>query len=177
MLPMTKTKAIAAVVIVGVVASAGAWFFATPYLALRGIRKAADARDGATLAGYVDFPALQASLKTNLDSHLATAGGAATGAGANNALVNFGTALLGALAAPAIDALVTPETLSLLLHGKKPGDPSVGVTTDVDMSMGYSDANTFVVDVKPKGSPDQPIELVLKRAGLATWKLSSVRIP
>jgi Tfp pilus assembly protein PilX len=37
--------------------------------------------------------------------------------------------------------------------------------------------NTFLVTVKTKGSIGPPIGLVLKRSGLASWKLSALTFP
>ena len=38
------------------------WLALTPYLAVRGMKSAADAKDSAALSAYVDFPAVRESL-------------------------------------------------------------------------------------------------------------------
>jgi hypothetical protein len=43
--------------------------------------------------------------------------------------------------------------------------------------MGYSSFDHFIVDAKQKSTTDPPIELLFTRSGLATWKLTSVRLP
>ena len=42
--------------------AAAGWWFASPWLALKGMRDAAAARDVRTFSGYVDYPAVRADL-------------------------------------------------------------------------------------------------------------------
>jgi hypothetical protein len=155
----------------------GVWIYFTPFLALRSMRSAAEAGDGAALSGYVDFPAVRESLKTTVSGRVASAT-----QGVDNPLAMLGAAVASALANPMIDALVTPESLALILRGVKPepgGAARVALPSesDVETTESYGDLNTFFVTVKTKGSPTAPIGLVLKRSGLASWKLSALTFP
>ncbi|HEX7669367.1 MAG TPA: hypothetical protein VF395_07290, partial [Polyangiaceae bacterium] len=99
--------------------------------------------------------------------------------GVNNPLAALGAAFATALTSPMIDAFVTPASLALILNGVKP-DPGAPATValpsenDVETTEGYGDLNTFLVTVKAKGSTGSPVGLVLKRSGLASWKLSAL---
>ena len=42
--------------------------------------------------------------------------------------------------------------------------------------MGYESPSQFVFAIKPQGSDDDPVELVLRREGLWGWKLAGLRI-
>jgi hypothetical protein len=43
--------------------------------------------------------------------------------------------------------------------------------------MSYRDFNTFVVTLKDRKDPRQPLGLIFKRDGIAAWKLSSLELP
>ena len=157
------------------------WLFFTPHLAVRGMRAAAEARDAAALADYVNFPALKESLKGGLTAKLASfASKDLTG----NPFAAFGAALATAMMGPMIDALVTPEALAMMLKGEKPKPtgPAKKPTpndddVEVDVSMSYETLNRFVVAARRKGSSEAPMSLVFTRDGLFSWKLSAIRLP
>ncbi|PTU67007.1 MULTISPECIES: DUF2939 domain-containing protein [Chromobacterium] len=173
------------------VVALGAWFYATPYLAVRGMQQALDARDAAKLSGYVDYPALRNSLKESvvpksvLDLNQSKD---------KNPLAAMGAAIADAVVAPVVDAMVTPESLALMMRGIKPkpglpqggaDEPAAGgggaASTEpragVDTAMGYEDIDRFVVTVKQKDKAEQSLGLVFKRDGWLGWKLSAVRLP
>jgi hypothetical protein len=79
------------------------------------------------------------------------------------------------------DALITPESIAMMLTGQAPNaDAKVDtspLTTDLDTSMGYSSFNRFIVSVKKKGSTNAPISFVLARDRLVFWKLSGLQLP
>ena len=155
----------------------GVWVYFTPFLALRSMRSAALAGDGAALSGYVDFPAVRESLKTTVNDKVAS-----VTQGVNNPLGMLGAAFASALANPMIDTFVTPQSLALILSGVKPDPGGAARVTlpsenDVEMTESYGDVNTFLVTVKTKAGANAPIGLVLKRRGLASWKLSALSFP
>lgn len=96
---------------------------ASPYLTLWRITQAADARDVQALSAYVDWPALRESLKAQAAARIA----AEMDKGKDNPLAGIGRALAAGAAEKMIDALVTPENITLalasgqLLQGKAPG--------------------------------------------------------
>jgi hypothetical protein len=154
------------------------WLYATPYLAVRGMRSAADARDGAALSSYVDFPAVRDSLKTSVNGRVASMAAPLQG----NPLAAFGAAMATAMADPMIDALVTPESLELMLKGNVPQQATgmmAATSSDgqVETTMGYEGFNSFVLTVKGQGLISNPIGFVMSRNGVFSWKLSAVRLP
>jgi hypothetical protein len=156
----------------------GGWLYAAPYLAVRSMKAAADAKDGAELSSYVDFPSIRESLKAGLGGKVAAAAAPAE----DNPLVAFGAALASTLADPMIDLLVTPDSLALMLRGDVPQRAAAAVAVaapgaDLETSMGYNGLNTFVFTAKRKGSTGNPITFVMTRRGVSSWKLSAVRLP
>jgi flagellar basal body-associated protein FliL len=159
------------------------WFFATPYLAVKNMKDAADKRDAATLSTYVNYPALKENLKTTF----ATSMNAKAEDKSGNPLAGFGAALATAFLSPMVDAIVTPENLAMMMSGQKPkaaGGATEPVTQDAtakkqdepDISLGYESLNRFAVNVTPKDKPEQKTKLIFLREGLS-WKLNNVELP
>jgi len=95
--------------------------YASPYIALNRIKRAADARDAATLNEYVDYPALRTSLKAEVGEMLEKRIGAQH---SSNPLLLFGAAIGAALIGPLVDAYATPNGVAALLNGMPPrGEP------------------------------------------------------
>ena len=171
-----RLQALAAVAALG--------FYLTPYLAVQRIRHAAAAQDLVRLAGWVDFPALRASLKHNLQAGIAsrslTVQGQPTPASA------LGAAVAGALLGPMVDALITPASLSRLLQGQAPAGAVVAsgrlntstAPGQLQTHMAYEGFNHFVLSISRAGDgdDDQPVALVLQRDGLFSWKLADLRL-
>jgi hypothetical protein len=155
----------------------GAWFVATPYLAVWSLERAASAGDTEGISERVDFPALRESIQgvaqqraQNVVSALPLPSGP---------LAELGKSVAAQLATSAVDTLVTPETVALMLQGTRPGTPAHTSTPagDFDLSMGYSALNRFVVEARGQGTSDPPIQLIFTRSGLANWRLTSLRDP
>jgi Protein of unknown function (DUF2939) len=175
-------KIIQALIGIALLAAVG-WFFASPYLAVKNMKDAADRRDAATLSSYVNYPALKENLKTGFSANL----NAKADEKENNPLAGFGAALASAFMGPMIDAIVTPESLAAMMRGQKPkaaGGASEPATQDIateknndpDVALGYEGLNRFVVRVSPKDKPAQKTVLVFLREGLS-WKLNAVELP
>ena len=98
-----------------------AWLYATPYIALDRLKRAADARDAATVDQYVDFPSLRDSLKQQVTG-LLTRRLEASGRGSPFAVIGamIGAALIG----PLVDSYATPDGVAAILNGMPPrGNP------------------------------------------------------
>lgn len=162
------------------VLAAVAWFFFTPHLAMRGMRAAVEERDSARLSGYVNFPAVKENLKASFNAKIA----AETAREKDNPFAGLGAALAAAFISPLIDALVTPESLAMIMKGDKPEmDKGKGAPrkspSDVETSMAYEGVNSFVVTIRKKNDPNgETVGLVLNREGLlSSWKLTAIRLP
>jgi hypothetical protein len=165
----------------------GVWLYFTPQLALASMRDAAAARNAGELSSYVDYPSLRASLKVALQSKMA-----ALAKDQTNPLLALGASLAGNFVDPMIDNLVTPQSMALMLSGvpptmleHPPGDSAASSNPDpaaaapqamTETSTRYDGLNTYVAIVRRKDWPWQPVELELRRDGLASWKLSAIRL-
>jgi hypothetical protein len=118
----------------------------------------------------VDFPKVKADLKRQIMARIDD--GARQ---SSNPFAALGSALAGALADPAIDALVTSENVARLLSGEEFGRAGrSGVEFDDDsLTMGYDGLNRFVVTTNAENG----FTLVLERDGALTWKLTQVLLP
>ena len=174
----TKLLLIAALVV------AGGYVAASPYLAVGAMRDAAKAGDAAGVAEHVDFPAVKDSLKANLSAAAMKAAGEAN---EDNPLAGAGAMFAMALIGPMIDAMVSPEGLTLLMRqgtlvtgsvpGQGPQQTASDATPPIDADMRYRDFSTFVVTLKGGTGEEQPVGLVFKRHGLVSWKLTSLDLP
>jgi len=189
------------VLVIVVVAVLG-YGYASPYLALDRLKRAADQRDAQTVSEYVDYPALRESLKDQIAGLLtrkiqARANG--------NPLAALGAMIGVALIGPLVDAYATPDGVAALLNGMPPrGDPTqrppVPPDAPANAPAGSADAtpaapapggaattppqppqttaayrgiNEFVVTYQ-HGVGDTRYAAILRREGLFSWKLAAV---
>lgn len=145
----------------------GAWLYATPYLAVLGMKTAADAGDVAKFSRYVDFPALKKSVKANYT-------GESSSKGRKSLISTMGSAMVGVVVNPMVDSMVTPERLLAAMKGDA---KSKKTDSGLDTSLSYEGLNRFVVTVKKKGNSEGPVRLIFYRKGLTSWKLAAVRLP
>lgn len=80
--------------------AAGGWAWGSPYLAVRSMERAAEARDAEALSARVDYPALRKSMKTQLRARFAQ------GSGDDDVL---GALVATGIADSIVDAAITPE--------------------------------------------------------------------
>lgn len=164
------------------------WAYFAPHLTMRSMRLAAERGDAAALAAHVDFPAVRDDLKAQFSA----AASDRIGGDGSGGWRDFGAALATAAAAPAIDALVSEESLMLLFAGRDISrrgraalvaeTPDASSTSIVSRprwnpEMGYADLSTFTVRFDLNDDPALPATLVFKRHRLLWWKLSAVRLP
>lgn len=155
------------------------WAYFTPYLALGKLQAAAESGDQKVLAEMVDFDALRASLRDEVRTGAARS---VTGERRGTAAAIGGLvagALVGAVADPLVNTVVTPSGVSLLVKGRRPGEKKHeegrSWRDDVRIGRGYEGANQFLVRYHDRDSGDQRLALVLRREGL-DWRLSGVRL-
>ncbi|HEY4297979.1 MAG TPA: DUF2939 domain-containing protein [Paraburkholderia sp.] len=193
------TRPLIITLIVVVVIAALGFAYASPYIALNNLKRAADARDAQTVNQYVDFPALRDSLKLQIaglltrrldadnDSKMATIG------------AMIGVTLIG----PLVDAYATPDGVAALLNGmpprgnpgeqppappdannppaaEAPASPATGDTANNtapaqarQTTAGYRSLNEFVVTYR-RGEANAHYSAIFHREGLFTWKLAAI---
>ena len=116
-------KPVAITVALAMVVAAIGYAYASPYIAVKHMKAAADARDAVALNEYVDYPALRLSLKQQVGEMLHRR---VEGQHSSNPLLILGAVIGAALISPLVDAYATPEGVAALLDGMpptgKPGD-------------------------------------------------------
>jgi hypothetical protein len=160
-------------------------FYFSPHLTVWAMRAAAKEGNVQKVARSVDFPAVKDSLRKGFSDKLFKESGAGK---EPSAYADLGAAIASALIAPALDAIVTPENLGLLIRGEKPrlGTPSPPETGNNDKapekelsnrtSMAYEGFDLFVVTVRPRDAGRDPVTFVFRRENLVLWKLSALRM-
>lgn len=187
--------------IVIVVIAALGFAYASPYIALRNLKRAADARDAQTVNQYVDFPALRDSLKQQITAMLTRR----LDADANSKLATIGAMIGVTLIGPLVDSYATPDGVAALLNGMPPrGDPgerppatpdansqpaaadapaspvaadTAGATRPParETTAGYRGINEFVVTYR-RGEANANYSAIFEREGLFTWKLTAINL-
>jgi flagellar basal body-associated protein FliL len=119
---MTRTsKSVVVTLVVIVVVAALGYIYASPYIALDRVKRAADARDAQTVNQYVDFPALRDSLKQQITELLTRRVDIQK---SGNPLAVIGAMIGAALVGPIIDSYATPDGVAAILNGIPPrGNP------------------------------------------------------
>lgn len=172
---LKKITLAAAVAAVAIVATA----YASPYYALHQIKTAVAERNAAALASHVDFPALRASVKTQLEAAMAGSIQAATGG--DNPFAAMGQAIAGAMMGKMVDAMVSPAGVFALVNksavspqaGAQDGSGAGATRQKADYAAGYTSWDTFAVRSK---DGTQEGALILQRHGVWGWKLSGIEI-
>jgi len=183
-----------------VVVAALGYAYASPYIALDRLKRAADSRDVETVNAYVDYPALRDSLKLQVTGLLTRRLDVQHN---GNPLAAIGAMIGVALIGPLVDAYATPDGVAALLNGMPPRDepgerppPPPAAQTDnppqtpppaagqanansktppqpPQTTAGYRGLNEFVVSYQ-HGVGDTRYAAIFRRQGLFTWKLSAV---
>lgn len=182
---MTKTTRRLLALALLVLLLVGGWIAAGPFIAIRGIQQAMDTRDVSKLAAHVDYPALRANLRAQLEDRIAreigrrfgpaAAGGAASG-------------VAGMLTENAVDAMVSPAGIAILLQGHalvqrasgnvEPGGGATAGPLPYDPLKNarrrFESPSRFVATVD--SADGQPVGFVFQRQGLR-WRLTDIRLP
>jgi flagellar basal body-associated protein FliL len=120
----TSKSVLLALIVIVVLATLGL-LYASPYIALDQMKRAADARDAQTVNQYVDFPLLRESLKEQV-GQLLTRKIDVQKSGNPLAVIGamIGAALIGPIIGPVVDSYATPDGVAAILNGFPPrGDP------------------------------------------------------
>jgi hypothetical protein len=156
--------------------AAAGWWFGSPYWILWRMQSAAAARDSEALSARVDWPALRENTKAQLRGKLERERAKAPEGG----LGDLGAAIAGAMIGPAVEALVTPETVrAAFLVRPEPsatGAPAPAAKSEEapeEFDVVRTGASQF--RLRRKGAPEGEGELVFRREGLS-WKLAAIEL-
>ncbi|WCM21453.1 DUF2939 domain-containing protein [Paraburkholderia bryophila] len=151
----SATRPLIVTLVVIVVIAASGFAYASPYLALNNLKRAADARDAQTVNQYVDFPALRESLKQQVTGLLTRRLDAHSN---GNPLAAIGAMIGVALIGPLVDAYATPDGVAALLNGMpprgNPGERPPAPPAANDPAAASADAPTPTP--APPAAPTQP---------------------
>lgn len=158
-----------ALILAALAALAATWYLASPYWAQHRLIAALNAGDQAEIANDVDFPALRASLKDQLDQRIGRDAG-------DNLFAQMGAAVVASVADRMVDWLVTPDGLRRLIatgHAEASGDDG---GHPVRWHVAYEGVDRFDLVASPDRPGAQPTRLVFRRQGLS-WILSGLILP
>lgn len=161
-------------VIVLVLLGAVGYIGAGPFRVMGAMRAAIVRQQPDELAKYVDFPALQKSLKEELMTAFKAQAPGDSG--------DLAGGLLEALVGPMVEAIVSPQGLSAVLGGEKPVPVAAGGDTPpparpfADADWKFEGPNRFAILIPDKNKDDLKIEAILVRSGV-DWKLAEIRLP
>lgn len=176
-------KPVLATIAVTLVAVAAYWYW-SPFLALRAMQSAARAQDAASFNAHVDYPKLRASLKQQLvavvEARMAP----------DNELASFGKMMGAAVADQLVDAMVRPETVMRGMQRGQfagQGQAPAAAPAGAPLASGKQDgAPTWdwmrvgtdkLVAYQQDDSGGKKVAIVFERSGFANWKLTDVRLP
>jgi Protein of unknown function (DUF2939) len=157
-MPLSRTSksVVVALLVVVVVAMLGV-IYASPYIALDRLKRAADARDAQTVNQYVDFPLLRESLKDQVGQLLTRKIDIQK---SGNPLAMIGAMIGAALIGPLVDSYATPDGVAAILNGIPPkGDPGEKPPVPSETS-GAVVAGPGAVQAPPPPAPAQSAPVV-----------------
>ena len=169
--------------------AAAFWFYMTPYLALGGMRRAAQNRNAEEFSSYIDFPDFKENLKSELSAKMMAETVNNQNDLENNPFAPLALTLASSLVNSVVDALVSPAGIERLMRGEfglpDAQNESASQTPKSkfpdeethDIAAGYESLNKFSVQAAPKGKPDQRVKLVMERRGLFGWQVTSLKLP
>lgn len=145
----------------------GGWLWGSPYLTLLQLKKAADARDLTAISARIDYPAVRADLKMQLQDRLEHHEG--------SALDQLGAALAERFADPLVDAAITPEGMRALFASAAVANaarPGLASAKPGEMRVRRDALGRFALTAANGTGP----ELVFELQGL-TWRVTALRLP
>ncbi|SEA89888.1 DUF2939 domain-containing protein [Variovorax sp. YR216] len=194
-----KSKSFVAVVLVLLLGVAAYWYW-SPFLALRQLQTAARNGEAEEFNRHVDYPKLRESLKDQFSALVAQKLGTPKDPG--NPLAALGSMIGLGLVNQLVDVMVRPETvMAAMSHGRlaqpapaptpAPGQAAPessppraeGEQTDnkprwIIDRQGASRITAFAIDpAKPDEPNSERLGLVFERSGFVDWKLTEIRMP
>ncbi len=164
-----------------IVVLVGGYYYASPYLVLNSIKSAAQAGDSEKVSAYIDYPSVRQSFKDQMNAYMVKD----LASKDTDGWEALGTMIATTMVDKMVDAVVTPEGMTLMLQGKdfkeslKPHtEQSSDQTTPkekLDYSTRYLSINLFEVTLKNPNN-DKQLKVIMERDGLS-WKVKKFVIP
>lgn len=168
-------------VIIAIVVLVGGYFYASPYLVLNSIKSAAQAGDSEKVSAYIDYLSVRQSFKDQMNAHMVkemvskeTDGWEALGSMIATTMVD-----------KMVDAVVTPEGMTLMFQGKdfkqsleshtdESSDQSSS-KAEMQYSTRYLSMSLFEATLKNSGNGKE-LKVIMERDGLS-WKVKKLVFP
>jgi len=169
-------------VIFGLIILILGYLYASPYIAINSIKNAAQAGDSEKVSKYIDYPSVRQSFKDQMNAYMfkEVASKEADGWEA------LGAMMASTMVDKMIDAMITPEGMTLMLQGKDLKSTSSNGSNDHQVSEAkektkpeyisrYTSMNDFEVVVKDQDK-DKEVKVMMVRDGLS-WKINKIVVP
>lgn len=157
------------------------YLYASPYLALNSIKKAAQAGDSERVSKYIDYPSVRQSFKSQMNAYMVKE----IGSKDTNGFEALGTMMASAMVDKMVDAIVTPEGMTLMLQGKNVKESqqsNAPIESEAkqekqkpEYSSGYTSMNDFEVLIKDQDKAKE-VKVHMVRDGLS-WKINKIAVP
>jgi hypothetical protein len=184
-----KLKRIALVTVLGSTTIAGGYYFASPFLAIQGLRSSFLSKNADQVNKYIDYPALQSDLKAQLGVIMLKSMQSDPEMAANP-FSGFAVAIITPMVNSMVDTYVTPSGMRIILESsatKQSGanhDQTAQNLFDRKLefdkalektSFGYEGFNKF--QLTATADDGKKTKLLFHRQGFADWKLKAVVLP
>lgn len=165
----TKLLSIAAVVI-ALLLGAG-WYFGSPKWTLYQMRTAAVEKDAKKLEGYVDFPSVRESIKSQVKAHMVRE----MEKEKDNPFAGLGIAIAMGMTDSLVEGLVTPSAMQAMFDSQ-PKTEDADKLSKIDASQ-LQITRSGLSEFELKDPNDASgANLFFRREGLG-WKLVDIRVP
>ncbi|MBE2211353.1 MAG: DUF2939 domain-containing protein [Xanthomonadaceae bacterium] len=182
---MNKTAKCVLIIAAIVLLALAGWIAAGPYMAIHGIRQAVESQDIRALERHVDYPKLRANIKAQIEDRIAREIGQRFGTQVTGSAAS---SVAGMLSDSAVDAMVSPAGIAILLQGHSlverargnvapgggltsgpaPYDPLKGAKTR------FVSPSRFIATVQ--SADGKSVDFVFERQGLR-WRLTDILLP
>ncbi|MFM5923180.1 MAG: DUF2939 domain-containing protein [Novosphingobium sp.] len=153
------------------------FYIGSPYFAANSLKNAAIAGDVDSLEAGVDFPAVQESLKAQMTVALMTEFKNDPKM-QGNPFAGLGAMMMPAIIDRAVSSYVTPEGISALVKGAKPGQIEAAKNnSDIEFATDYSGLDRFRVHTSKRSNGEKGPTFLFERRGIFTWKMIKIELP
>lgn len=148
------------------------YLYATPYIALNNIKKAAQAGNSDTVSKYIDYPSVRQSFKDQMNAYMLKE----MAKHYNDGFAALGTMLASTMVDKMIDGIVTPEGMTMMMQGKNLKDSakdsvqqeesSIQDEHQPDYKSGYTSLNDFEMLIEDQDKAKE-VKVLMVRDGLS----------
>lgn len=162
----------------GIIVIFAIYLYASPYIVLNNIKKAAEQGDADKLSVYIDFPSVKQSMKDQVKAFMLEEIASSEEQDGFEAL---GTMLAAAMVDPIIDGVVTPDGVALMLQGQKldfdlnqkSKNKPAPKGDDIDYKTSYLSFNRFKVQINDADDAENSIDVIMHRDWLS-WQVTRI---